>query len=456
MWVVLPLAFIAALTVAGGVFYAGWDLLGVRELKAEPRIDSKTLFDLVKLSFGVVAGAGGLVALVVAYRRQRVDEDGALRDATRLHSERFTVAVSQLGDASAAVRLGGVHSLAHLADDAPTRALRQTCIDVLCAYLRLPYTAKSDLPPGDTAARHEYLALRQVRHTVIRLIRDHLRLDLEHAHSWCDYSFDFTSVVFDGGDFTGAHFHGTVSFDGARFSGGTVSFGNAEFSGGTVSFGNAEFSGGTVSFDGARFSSGTVSFSIAQFSGGTVSFRNAQFNGGTVFFHSAQFNGGTVDFAYARFSGGTVFLGNAQFSSGTVSFDGAQFSGGTVSFSIAQFSGGTVDFRIARFSGGTVFFGGAQFSGGTVPFDGAQFSGGTVDFRIARFSGGTVFFRNAQFSGGTALFGNAEFISGTVDFDSAEFNGGTVDFAGVSGVAPPGLPSSGGPLPAGVTLADAW
>ncbi|MFF0087371.1 hypothetical protein ACFYR1_48180 [Streptomyces canus] len=43
-----------------------------------------------------VAGAGALLALVVTYRRQRADEDGALREATRLHSERFTTAVSQL------------------------------------------------------------------------------------------------------------------------------------------------------------------------------------------------------------------------------------------------------------------------------------------------------------------------------------------------------------------------
>ncbi|GAA3370050.1 hypothetical protein GCM10020367_15140 [Streptomyces sannanensis] len=102
---VLGLTFIAAILVAVVVFYAGWDLLGARGLKPERRVDSKTLFDLVKLSFGVVAGAGALVALVVAYRRQRVDEDGALRDATRLHTERFTTAVSQLGEESAAVRL---------------------------------------------------------------------------------------------------------------------------------------------------------------------------------------------------------------------------------------------------------------------------------------------------------------------------------------------------------------
>ncbi|MEU2563175.1 hypothetical protein ABZ626_28100 [Streptomyces longispororuber] len=180
---VLALAFAAALLVAGSVFYAGWDLLGAWDVKTERRIDSKTLFDLVKLAFGVVAGAGALVALVVAYRRQRVDEDGALRDAARLHTERFTTAVSQLGENSAAVRLGGMHALAGLADGAPTRELRQTCIGVLCACLRLPYTAAADLPADDEEAPHAYLSLREVRHTVIRLIRDHLRLAPEHARS---------------------------------------------------------------------------------------------------------------------------------------------------------------------------------------------------------------------------------------------------------------------------------
>lgn len=89
--------------MAAAVFYTSWDLLSAKGLKPEHRIDSQTLFDLVKLSFGVVAGAGALVALVVAYRRQRVDEDGALRETTRLHTERFTTAVSQLGEESAAV-----------------------------------------------------------------------------------------------------------------------------------------------------------------------------------------------------------------------------------------------------------------------------------------------------------------------------------------------------------------
>lgn len=233
---VLALAFTTAILVAATVFYTGWDLLGARELKTERRIDSKTLFDLVMLSFGVVAGAGALVALVVAYRRQRVEEDGALREATRLHTERFTTAVSQLGDESAAVRLGGVHALAGLADGAPSRELRQTCIDVLCAYLRLPYTAEVDLPEGDAGARHAYLALWEVRHTIIRLIRDHLRLPPEHLRSWQGHDFDFTGVVFDGGDLSQAVFSGgTVHFDGATFSGSMVNFSRANFIGGTTS-----------------------------------------------------------------------------------------------------------------------------------------------------------------------------------------------------------------------------
>jgi hypothetical protein len=149
-----------------------------------------------------------------------------LLGAQGLHTERFTTAVSQLGEESAAVRLGGVHALAN---DAPNRDLRQTCIDVLCAYLRLPYTAEADIPPGDTDSHHAYLALREIRHTGIRLIRDHLRLAPEDPHSWQGHDLDFTGVVFDGGNFSSAVFSGgTIRFDSAMFSGSRVSFDSAD------------------------------------------------------------------------------------------------------------------------------------------------------------------------------------------------------------------------------------
>ncbi|UYB41183.1 pentapeptide repeat-containing protein [Streptomyces sp. Je 1-4] len=460
VWIVLPAAFATAIAVAAGAFFAGWDLLGAQGLKPERQLSATTLFDLVKLSFGVVAGAGALVALVVAYRRQRVDEDGALRDATRLHTERFTTAVSQLGEESAAVRLGGVHALAGLADDAPTPALRQTCIDVLCAYLRLPYTAKADLPADDGDALHGYLALREVRHTVIRLIRDHLRLRCDHSHSWQGHDLDFSNVIFDGGDFSRAEFSGgTAIFNGAEFSGDTVTFNGARFTGGTVTFDDAKFSGGTVFFKGGEFSGGTVAFNRARFAGGTVFFDDAGFSGGTVFFGGAEFSGGMVGFNGARFSGGTVFFDGGEFSGGTVAFTSAEFSGGTVAFTSARFSGGTVAFISARFTGGTVAFISAEFSGsgGTVTFNGSELSGGTVTFDGSEFSGGAVTFNRVRFAGGTVTFDGSEFSGSTVAFNRAEFAGGAVSFSAARGDAPCGLlPPPGQAMPTGLSLPEVW
>ncbi|MFE3150057.1 pentapeptide repeat-containing protein [Streptomyces sp. NPDC059218] len=439
--------FLSAIAVAAAVFIAMWDLLSTQGLKPEPRLSADTLFDLVKLSFGVVAGAGALVALVVAYRRQRVDEDGALRESTRLHTERFTAAVSQLGADSAAVRLGGVHALTGLADDAPTRKLRQTCIDVLCAYLRLPYTAETDLPHGDADARHTYLALREVRHTVIRLIRDHLRLWPDHhPDSWQGYDLDFTGVVFDGGDFAGA-----------VFSGGTVSFKDAMFCGGRVNFDGADFSGSTADFSGAEFSGGMVCFDEAVFSGGKVRFVDTVFSGGTVSFNAAKFSGSLVRLSNTVFSGGTVSFNDAEFSGSLVIFTTVVFSSGTISFSRTKVTGGNVTFRNTEFSGSLVCFRSAVFSGGEVELKYARFSGSTVDFNNAEFSGGRVRFSRAVFSGGRVDFHGAEFSDSGVDFADAEYTGGRVDFSASAGAMPAGLPAMGSqPHPDGLTLPHAW
>ncbi|MDG9695394.1 pentapeptide repeat-containing protein [Streptomyces sp. DH17] len=419
----LVVTFAAAVLVASGVFYGLVYLLDFQEIDSTAKLDAKTLFDLVKLSFGVVAGAGALVALVVAYRRQRVDEAGAHREATRLHTERFSVAVDKLGSDSPAVRLGGVHALAGLADDAPDDSLRQTCIDVLCAYLQLPFTPDPGDDPTHQEEHHRYLALRKVRHTILRLIGDHYRRPQGTHRSWQGCDLDLTGVTIDG----------DVDFDGATFSGGTVSFRGATFSGGTVFFGEATFSGGTVSFDDATFSGSGVSFGDATFSGGKVSFRGA------------TFSGGMVSFAYATFSGGTV------------SFDRAELSGGRVRFGRAAFSGGEVSFFRAVFSGGEASFDRAKFSDGTVSFDRAAFSGGTVSFDRAAFSGGTVSFVDAEFSGGWVYFGRATLSPETVSFDGATFSGSEVHFADVrGGTAPTGLLAAVASASAGVTLHSSW
>ncbi|MEU1323983.1 pentapeptide repeat-containing protein [Streptomyces microflavus] len=275
-----------------------------------------------------MAGAGALVALVVAYRRQRVDEAGAHREATRLHTERFSQAVDKLGSDSPAVRLGGVHALAGLADDAPDINLRQTCIDVLCAYLRLPFPADPvdlpDLLPGGTPPTEEqreaqqdkkdrYRAMREVRHTIMRLIGDHYRVP-EGAHrSWQGCNLDLTGVTIDGSVvFSGATFSdGSVVFSGATFSGGSISFSGATFSGGRVDFSKTTFTGGSVSFRNARFSGGRVSFFGATFTSGSVDFTNTTFAGGILDFRYARIVGHILDFSYARVTDGEMDFSNA-------------------------------------------------------------------------------------------------------------------------------------------------
>jgi uncharacterized protein YjbI with pentapeptide repeats len=339
-----------------------------------------------------------------ALEEQRKQLDRTLAEQrTRTMNERFATAAEQLGSDKPAVRLAGVYAMAGLADD--WKENRQTCVDVLCAYLRMPY----EPDPGQDAPEPQRLAfqaIREVRHTVIRVITAHLREDA--AVSWQGLNFDFTGVVFDGGDFSSA-----------QFPGGEVSFSDAEFSGGEVSFSDVQFSGAKVDFNRAQFSGGTVDFIVAQFSGGTVHFSRARFSGGEVDFGFAEFSGSGVDFSRAEFSDGTVNFNEAEFSASRVDFSGAQLSGAQVGFGGVEFSGGKVDFSRARFSGSEVGFSRAEFSGGTVDFSHVQLSGGRVGFSHARFSGGEVGFSRARFSGGEVGFSRAEFSGGTVDFSDA-------------------------------------
>jgi uncharacterized protein YjbI with pentapeptide repeats len=300
----------------------------------------------------------------LAEQREQLDRT-LVEQRTRTLNERFATAAEQLGSDKPAVGLAGVYAMAGLADDWEEN--RQTCVDVLCAYLQLPYAPD----PGSEAPELQRLAFQasqKVRHTVIRVIAAHLR---EHAAvSWQGLNFDFTGVVFDGGDFTWA-----------RFSGGKVDFSGARFTSGTVDFSSAGFSGAAeVRFHGARFS------------GGTVCFRYAWFWGGFVDFTGAGFFGGKVDFAAARFSGALVIFHDAEFSGGKVSFDGIEVTDQAPAdfLSNARFPEGTV------FAGGSLFFNSALFSGGTVYFRGAGFSGGTVDFSFSEFSGGTVDFADVD------------------------------------------------------------
>ncbi|TMR11311.1 pentapeptide repeat-containing protein [Nonomuraea turkmeniaca] len=243
----------------------------------------------VKISLAVLAGIGGLVALVVAYRRQRITEAGENREQAKLYAERFDKASDKLGHDSAAVRLAGVHALASLADD--WAGGRQMCIDVLYAYLRMHPD-----PEPDATAHIGGRAMGEVRATILRLIGIHLK--------------DTAPVPWHGADldFTGVTFTTDLDFTDAVLSGGHVRFTGAKFAGGHVRFVRAKFAGSLVFFDGAEFSGGEVDFSEAEFSGGQATFADAEFSGGTVDLSGAKFTGGAVWFFATKFSGGTVTL----------------------------------------------------------------------------------------------------------------------------------------------------
>ncbi|MFG3556541.1 pentapeptide repeat-containing protein [Micromonospora sp. NPDC047557] len=359
----LALAFAGALAVVGVLYIAALSWADWPRIQRDGSVKATTLFELVKLVLAVVAGIGGVAALVVAYRRQRVAEhqnalahaDGrraeeakALaqaadkrakietdRNGIRLFNERFTKASEQLGSEKAAVRLAGVYAMAGLADD--WREGRQTCIDVLCAYLRMPYAPPPDAlnempsqvnepsPAADVDTARTAREEREVRHTVIRLVGRHLRLADDNATSWRGCDFDFTGAVFDGADLADVTFNGgRVSFAGAQFIAGRSYFSGAVFSGGQVSFVRAVFAGEEVSFDGAVFSGGRVSFARAVFRGVRVSFDGAEFTSGRVHFLNVAFRDGVTSFDGAVF-GRTVLFGEAVFSGGRANFAGADF-----------------------------------------------------------------------------------------------------------------------------------
>ncbi|NYH51558.1 hypothetical protein HNR06_001147 [Nocardiopsis arvandica] len=353
----------AWVATVGGVALIGagvlW-FLGFPEIDRPARIPASALDAVATRAFAVVAGLSGIALLVIAYHRQRNNNQANLRarkaaerEDVKLFNDRFTAAYTELGGEHAAVRLGAVHALAHLADDAPNQELRQTCIDVLCAYVRMPYEPEpvpaSALGQGSApvlspepadgrqaeeehARRLEYASFREVRHSILRVISSRLRED----GPWQGHSFDFTGAVFDGGHFRGMHLSsGYMNFNSARFNSGEVDFRYSRFDGATVSFRHARFNGGTVNFRHVRFTAGARvpagspgdDPEALRLQGTHVDFAVARFGGSQVLFHDCRF----LEEAGASFR-------VAEFTSGSVEFtrNGGEEASGTPPFGLLE------------------------------------------------------------------------------------------------------------------------
>ncbi|MGO4592123.1 pentapeptide repeat-containing protein [Paenarthrobacter sp. 2TAF44] len=388
-----------------------------------PPDESKRLDPQYPIQFAlwIAGGIGGVVALVVAYRRQKVTEEN-------IFVERFGAAAAQLGSEDPAVRMAGVYAMAGVADEG-TPAQRQQCVDVLCGYLRLPYNSDGDSTgiaqlvikqpgqtpngPSDETTIKYRLHDKEVRATIVRVLASHLRQGA--AISWSLCNIDLSDAVLTDSDFSGCRFDGEARIAGATFS-GHVSFSEATFSE-DARFNGVKFSGeawfreatfsGSARFDGATFSGGAW-FSEATFSG-HVSFSEATFS--EAGFSKATFSG-DAGFRKATFSGDAgfseaTFSEGARFSEATFSgdawFSGANFSG-DAGFSRATFSR-EAWFEEATFSG-KAWFEEATFSGET-RFDEATFSPfmfDEADFRSIDYGSTVVTFRKTNFGAGVIDF----------------------------------------------------
>ncbi|MFA1546773.1 pentapeptide repeat-containing protein [Actinomadura chokoriensis] len=348
----LTFAFTAAVVLLVAAWFLLLWLLG-SPTHAEPMpLDTKDVLELLKLVFALVAGVGALVALVTAYRRQRVDEAAGERaERVQAHVE-YGQAVELLGHDKAAVRLGGLYSLERLAQDHPY--YRQTVTDVVCSYLRMPFKSPftdhggqadrsrqpDDHTPHDPETSDAPLQELQVRLTAQRLLKRHLtitspdqeppptywggiNIDLTGAHL---VDFEFTHCRPREARFLEAHFNGVSVFDGAHFD-GPVWFNRALFSG-SASFMGARFSGITGFFK-VRF--GETSFDLVNF-GEIAMFAMSHFNGNVEFFGAHFENDAFFDNIHCK---GDASFKNAQFGR-QVHFREARF-GGTASFEEAHF-----------------------------------------------------------------------------------------------------------------------
>ncbi|MFE9327381.1 pentapeptide repeat-containing protein [Nocardia sp. NPDC052278] len=360
--------------------------------------------DITRVSLTVVAGVGGVVALVIAYRRQRDVEQSRF-------VERFGAAAGQLGATDVAVRIAGVYAMAGAADESDGLR-RQQCIDVLCGYLRLPYdpdhssSARTKLvttvPRIDGGETEEHIEYRQndreVRRTIVRVIAEHLRSEAEY--SWSTSNFDLRTAHLEEAAFSAATFSGNTWFDRATFD-GAAQFDEAIFNG-PAGFDGATFNG-PAGFGAAAFN-GRTRFSETTFNS-SAEFRRVVLNGDARFYRAA-FNG------HAEFQEAT--LSRAEFYRATFDghawFDKATFKGDTV-FHGARFYG-RAEFNAATFNDAAEF-GKATFDGRT-GFQDTAFNG-EVRFTEATFNGGAGF-KGVRFTAPTT-FSNTDFGSEQVVFD---------------------------------------
>jgi len=227
--------------------------------------------------------------------------------------ERYAAAVEQLGNVSAPVRLGGVHTLVSLVDEWLREenieyneriAEGQVIINILCAYIRSSFalafhydglTQESPTAEGLYKNREqefyidkaEFTSEADIRLSIIKEIHSRLQGSKENTPgTWSDFEYDFSgSTFFYPVDFTHSYYAKPVNFSGSAY------------------WGEADFSYSTYMDE--------VYFSESSYQG------RASFNG-SIYQSEADFRGstywGSAGFARSTYRGEVYFTGSTYLS----------------------------------------------------------------------------------------------------------------------------------------------
>lgn len=238
-------------------------------------------------------------------KKNEVDAQKSERDHIRqVQSERrsrYTTAVEQLANENAAVRLGGIYTLAGLVDEWLTdkslkeendrRKEGQVIINSLCAYIRSPFPlaalrqdidkytrlTEGDIEKPNNNPRVFFLQEQEIRIAIFTEISKRLENSTNNhedvSNLWNKFKYNFreadifyplAELYFSSADFSGTKFYGNASFSSSKFI-GDANFKFAVYEG-ITSFLDVTFEG-TANFYRATFAEKS-SFAGASFNGG--------------------------------------------------------------------------------------------------------------------------------------------------------------------------------------------
>lgn len=305
------------------------------------------------LRHAILAATGGLLAMLTLWENRRKNlqekDKNDLDHARQVKAERrsrYAKAIEQLADDKSTVRLGGIYTLAKLADEwlsdaktIPSEDNRteeaQIIINTLCSYIRLPFplAGKQDLLEkltdtnkykGDLIAdQFKLREEKEVRRTIFSEMSKRLSKIDENLKvtpgSWSHLKYDFNksqifypldNLSFDAPDFRGSIFYEGSSFISSTFS-GLAKFDKTYF-GENINFSETRFSQ-EAEFSNSHFHE-KAEFYKARFK--RASFWDAIFENEALFqetrfyespsFFKAKFCS-TVDFLKANFKRGAYF-----------------------------------------------------------------------------------------------------------------------------------------------------